>query len=160
MSQYKQGNQLFPTITPEKYIVSLRPDMTNSTFIGQETILFNTPNKLSTYTFHALDIVVEKATLVARNEIYATKISYNHNEQTVTFTIPDEARPGRKELSLTYSGVLNDRMKDWYRSELLREGEKHVLAVTQFEEIGGRQTFVCIDEPLAKAVLEVSVVLP
>ncbi|HSD98861.1 MAG TPA: M1 family metallopeptidase [Patescibacteria group bacterium] len=153
-------SQLFPTITPEKYTLSLRPNLETFTFSAEETIAFRTKKASKSLVFHGLEIVVEKAELFIGNTVFVPKISYDKKEHTVTFSFAKPLPAGEKKLCLFYNGLLDEKMKGWYRSEFKHGEEKHVLAVTQFEEIGGRQALVCIDEPAAKAVFDITLIIP
>jgi hypothetical protein len=49
-------------------------------------------------------------------------------------------------LSLQFHGFLNDQLRGFYRTEYEHHGEKHALAVTQFEACDARRSFVCWNE--------------
>jgi puromycin-sensitive aminopeptidase len=60
-----------------------------------------------------------------------------------------------------YRGVLNDKLRGFYRSTFTDDaGTEHVIATTQFEATDARRAFPCWDEPDRKAVFAVTLVVP
>jgi puromycin-sensitive aminopeptidase len=81
------------------------------------------------------------------------------NEQA-TFNFPETLNPGRWELQITYSGILNDKLHGFYRSTYKDlDGREKTLASTQFESTDARRAFPCWDEPASKAVFQVTLVV-
>jgi len=90
----------------------------------------------------------------------AVGVTLNVDDQTVTFAFADEVPAGDHELELKFAGVLGDNLHGFYRSGYKHKGEERWIATTQFEAVHAREGFVCIDEPAAKAVFEVSLTVP
>ncbi|KAL5559481.1 hypothetical protein UlMin_035692 [Ulmus minor] len=63
-------------------------------------------------------------------------------------------------LAIGYEGVLNDKMKGFYRSTYEHNGEKKNMAVTQFEPVDARRCFPCWDEPAFKATFKITLDVP
>lgn len=64
----------------------------------------------------------------------ASEIRYKEDAETVTFKFPSTLSVGVAKLSLEFTGVLNDKMKGFYRSKYTSlTGEERYAAVTQFE---------------------------
>ena len=67
---------------------------------------------------------------------------------------------GQGILSLTYTGCLNNQMAGFYRSGYTAiNGEKRIMASTQFEALDARRCIPCWDEPAIKAVFELSLIV-
>ena len=65
------------------------------------------------------------------------------------------------QLFMGFTGILNDKLRGFYRSEYtLPDGSKRVMATTQFEAPDARRAFPCWDEPAHKAKFEISLVIP
>ncbi len=80
---------------------------------------------------------------------------------TVTFTFPSELPVGEGVLTIKFSGILNNQMAGFYRSNYTDiHGVSKVMASTQFESLDARRAFPCWDEPSAKAVFSVTLVVP
>ncbi|PQM38353.1 aminopeptidase M1-like isoform X2 [Prunus yedoensis var. nudiflora] len=58
-------------------------------------------------------------------------------------------------LGIGFEGILNDKMKGFYRSTYEHKGEKKNMAVTQFEQVDARRCFPCWDEPAWKATFKI-----
>lgn len=154
------AQRLFPTIIPSHYAISLQPDLQTFTVRGEETITFITNQPSSSLVFHAYQITVKKALLRFKDtEISPKEITCDDTKKTVTFVFAEEVPSGEKTLDLTFDGVLSYKAKGFYKSKYEVNGKVQYMAVTQFEEIGARQAFVCIDDPSAKAIFSISLVV-
>lgn len=144
----KNSVRLPAHIKPERYKIMLQPDLDQFTFTGEETIYLLLEKPTKQITLHSVDLEIECKD--------AAKVSYNKKSETATFTFPETLQKGKRELKLIFTGILNDKMRGFYRSKY---GDKH-LAVTQFEATDARRAFPCFDEPSHKAVFEVSLRVP
>ena len=62
------------------------------------------------------------------------EISLDEGAETLTLTFPDPLPVGDGSLHIVYKGILNDKMKGFYRSKYTTpSGEERYAAVTQFE---------------------------
>ncbi len=154
------AQRLFPTIIPSYYTLALKPDLTKFTVEGQEQVTFTTTDTTNTLVFHAYQLQVTKAVLHGENREYTPKeITYDKAEKTVTFVFTEEVPAGEKTLDLKFGGMLSEKAKGFYRSQYEVNGQTKYMAVTQFEEIGARQAFVCIDDPSAKAIFAITLIV-
>jgi len=126
----------------------LRPDLENFTFYGEETIYLLLEKPTKEITLHSVDLDLE-----CEN----AKITYDEKTETATFTFPKNLEKGKGELKLKFTGILNDKMRGFYRSKY---GEDKHLAVTQFEATDARRAFPCFDEPSQKAIFDVTLMIP
>ncbi|MBY0376881.1 M1 family metallopeptidase, partial [Patescibacteria group bacterium] len=97
--------------------------------------------------------------LIKGEKIFA-KISYDTEAQTATFSFPKIVPKGKAKLILIFKGLLNDKMRGFYRSKYSVGGKERHMATTQFEATDARRAFPCFDEPAQKAVFHVSLVVP
>ncbi|MFA6256934.1 MAG: M1 family metallopeptidase [Candidatus Paceibacterota bacterium] len=152
--------RLSKKVIPTKYKLELKPDLENFTFSGRESISVNVLQKTKTITLHSKEIDIETADLTIKNEKIFGKISYDKKSDTATFTFPQLIPPGKYELTLVFQGILNDKMRGFYRSKYNVRGKAFHMATTQFEATDARRAFPCFDEPAQKAVFHVSLVVP
>ena len=98
--------------------------------------------------------------MVLNGEKTFAKVSYNKKAETATFAFPKILPAGKIKLTLVFKGILNDKMRVFYRSCYSVDGKECVMATTQFEATDARRAFPCFDEPAQKAVFRVSLVVP
>ncbi len=163
--------RLTKNVVPTEYEIELKPDLDNFTFEGIETISLSILKNTKTLTLHSKDIQIETAHILIEKKLpknkstekVFAKISYDEESETVTFTFRKilEARPKEfLKLTIVFKGILNDKMRGFYRSRYSIEGKELHMATTQFEATDARRAFPCFDEPAHKAVFHVSLVVP
>lgn len=152
--------RLSKDVLPVEYDIKLHPDLENFTFGGEETISLLLLKPTKTLTLHSKDIDVETAHVNLNNQKVFAKHSYNTKTETITFTFPKVLPKGKHKVTITFKGILNDKMRGFYRSSYVYEGQVHHMATTQFEATDARRAFPCFDEPAHKAVFHVSLVIP
>ncbi len=150
--------RLLDQIIPERYVLDIDVDMEGFRFSGDEKVGFNLVEPSRELIFHATGLEVSGAKLTGGAT--ATSATMNVDDQTVTVSFADEVTAGDHELELKFSGVLGDNLHGFYRSGYKHNGQQRWIATTQFEPAHARGGFVCIDEPAAKAVFEVSLTVP
>ncbi len=148
-------------VKPERYKIMLKPDLNESTFTGEETIYLSLEEPTRQITLHASELEIESAELIHNSkETWAGKISYDKKAETATFSFPKLLQKGKGELKLTFKGILNDKMRGFYKSKYQINGEDRHLATTQFESTDARRAFPCFDEPSQKAIFDVTLMIP
>ncbi|MBP6883898.1 MAG: M1 family metallopeptidase [Candidatus Pacebacteria bacterium] len=153
--------RLSKNVVPIEYNVELKPDLDNFTFSGVETINLNILKPTKTLTLHSKEIEVLTAHLLHGGEkVFAKKISYDEKAQTVTFTFGKNIAKGKTKLVLVWNGILNDKMRGFYRSKYTVGDKEYHMATTQFEATDARRAFPCFDEPAHKSIFHVSLVVP
>ncbi|MFA5095154.1 MAG: M1 family metallopeptidase [Candidatus Paceibacterota bacterium] len=157
-----QNIRLSKKVIPTKYEIQLQPDLENFTFEGMETITLSILKKTKSIILHSKELEIETASIVIDKEkIFAKKISYDDKNETAIFLFPRYI-PIKKDIKLTivFAGILNEKMRGFYRSKYYFEGKEHHMATTQFESTDARRAFPCFDEPAHKAVFHVSLIVP
>ncbi len=148
-------------VKPERYKIMLKPDLNEFTFTGEETIFLSLDKPSKQITLHAVELEIESAEFVHKNkEIWAGKISYDKKAETATFSFPKNIQKGKGQLKLTFQGILNDKMRGFYRSRYEVSGVSKHLATTQFESTDARRAFPSFDEPAQKAIFDVTLMVP
>lgn len=148
--------RLSKNVVPITYDITLQPDVKNFTFEGMEVITLSILKPTRTLTLHSKEIEIITADVAG---MFA-KISYNEKSEQVTFTFPKLILVGKIKLTLVFKGILNDKMRGFYRSRYIIKEAEHYMATTQFEATDARRAFPCFDEPAHKAVFHVSLVVP
>lgn len=149
-------------LLPEQYDLTLEPDLEKFTFEGLVKITCDVNVATDSVTLHAKELLISSAKFVAGDggkEFEASEISLKPKKMTVKFGFEDFLPVGKGVLEVKFSGILNDKMAGFYRSQYTdSKGVKRHLATTQFEAIDARRSFPCWDEPARKAVFVVTLV--
>ncbi|OGJ01507.1 hypothetical protein A3G53_00120 [Candidatus Nomurabacteria bacterium RIFCSPLOWO2_12_FULL_44_11] len=146
--------RLSKDIIPLEYKMELRPDLENFTFEGIETITLNLSRRTKIITLHAKELDIGT---VRVGKVFG-RVSYNKKQETAIFTFPEFIPAGKNRLTLVFKGVINDKMRGFYKSSYIFEGKAHHIATTQFEATDARRAFPCFDEPAHKAIFHVSII--
>ena len=149
-------------VRPARYAIKLEPDLRQFTFKGEENIAIEVVEATSEIVLNAIEIQVESATLSKDGTVVSTKeIRLDSSKETVTLDFGQTIPLGKGDLALTFTGLLNDKLHGFYRSQYVGpEGDQKYLAATQFEATDARRAFPCWDEPAHKAIFEVTLVIP
>lgn len=148
----KNVTKLYDTIAPINYKLDLTPDISTFTFTGSEIVTFTIEKPRKELVWHGDTLTINSAKI--GNE--TATISYNKEDQTITFGFDEEVGAGEHQLEIEFNGEISDSLHGWYRSQY-KDGDKTKwLAVTQLEATAAREAFVCIDEPAAKATFDVT----
>src|SRR5918996_892760 len=149
-------------IRPVKYQVSLSPNLTAFTFAGEETIEIEVHQPTSQIVLNAAELEIQEAYLLRDGQrTSAQTMAIDAEQETATLTFAAPLPTGTMQLFMRFTGILNDKLRGFYRSEYtLPDGAKRVMATTQFEAPDARRAFPCWDEPAHKAKFEISLIIP
>lgn len=160
MKNKKPKVRLSTGIIPIKYDIQLHPDLENFTFEGTETITVSIQKPTTKVILHSKEIEITTAEFKSGKDKNFAKISYQDKAETVTLAFAKSLPKGKNKITLTFKGILNDKMRGFYRSSYIYDGKIHNMATTQFEATDARRAFPCFDEPAHKSVFQVSLVVP
>jgi puromycin-sensitive aminopeptidase len=150
------------TAVPTRYEIRLEPDLDAATFRGEETVTVTVREPVTEIVLNAAELAIESA--VARGpdgRAVGGRAILDAEAERARLAFERRLEPGEWRLALRFTGVLNDRLRGFYRSSYKdAEGRPHVLAATQFEAVDARRAFPCWDEPACKAVFAVTLVVP
>ncbi len=159
----KGGNQvrLSSNVKPERYRLFIKPDLKGFVFEGEETIYLTLEKSTDEITLHAKELEISEVSFKTSNlKFQISKQIQNPQNQTVTFKFKNKIPAGKGELALKFTGILNNKMRGFYRSQYKHRGKQKHLATTQFEATDARRAFPCFDEPAHKAIFDVSLMVP
>ncbi len=152
--------RLSKDVVPLVYNIQLRPDLENFTFRGIETITLSLLKDTKSITLHSKEVEIETANVVInKSKIFGT-ISYDTKSETATILFPRIIKKGKTKITIVFTGILNDKMRGFYRSAYNVSGKEFHMATTQFEATDARRAFPCFDEPAQKATFHVSLIVP
>lgn len=145
------------TITPIHYNITLQPDMDTFHVNGTSEIEARVTEETDYIILHAKNMTI--ATFKVKDYTVKRTFYYEENDFFVAqMTTPLSG--GVVVMCLTYSYTLTATELDgFYNSSYdLPNGDKEVLATTQFEPTNARRAFPCFDEPAMKANFTISIV--
>jgi len=149
------------TVVPHKYRIRLEPHLDSATFAGSETIDVTVETAADEIVLNAAEIEVVAAQLTNGTETIGASPRYDEAMERVTLVLESTAEPGPWELRIDFNGILNDKLRGFYRSKFTDvDGNEQYIATTQFESTDARRAFPCWDEPDFKATFETTLVVP
>ena len=95
------------------------------------------------------------------NHMGSPEVELLPDQERLRLGIGNPLQPGGYRLQLEFKGILNDKLRGFYRSTFKDDdGNKHTIATTQFESTHARRAFPCFDEPDFKAVFGITLTVP
>ena len=157
------ATRLPTNVRPVKYRLTLTPNLSEFTFQGEETVELQVVEPTSQIKVNAAELQVSSAqvTFADGTILPATEIAVDEASETVTLSFGQPLPVGSANLNVHFTGILNDQLRGFYRSQYVdSQGQTHFLATTQFEATDARRAFPCWDEPAIKATYDVTLVIP
>jgi aminopeptidase N len=140
---------------PEHYTLWFGPDLASGTFKGREAIRVRLAAPAASLTLHAAEISFETVRLTAEGDTQIARVSTDTAAETATLSVDRALPAGLATIEITYSGVLNDKLRGFYLSSA--NGRKY--AVSQMEATDARRAFPSFDEPAYKATFDISMTI-
>ncbi len=148
--------QRLPTgVAPGHYSMWFAPDLEHATFRGRETIDITVQRPTTTITLNAAEIEFGAVTIDAGGRSQTARVALDEKNEMATVTVPQAIPAGPASIHITYTGILNDKLRGFYLSEA--NGRRY--AVTQMEATDARRAFPSWDEPAYKATFDVSLMI-
>lgn len=151
-------NVILPsTVTPIHYNITLQPDMNTFHVNGTSEIEAEANEETDYIILHAKYMTVSSFTV--KNYVVKRTFYYEENDFFIAQLNAPLAR-GRFVMYLMYNYTLTaTELVGFYNSSYtLPNGDREVLATTQFEPTDARRAFPCFDEPAMKANFTISIV--
>jgi tricorn protease interacting factor F2/3 len=145
-------------VNPVHYKIHLEPDLESFTFQGITVIEIIAENPIDKITLNAKDLAFRSCKVKQNEKYLECTLSTDSKKEEVTVSLPSKME-NSIELTIEYTGKINDSMEGFYRSKYEREGQARYIAVTQFEERDARRAFPCFDDPLKKATFDIEFVI-
>lgn len=158
MTEFKR---LPSNVLPVNYALEFTPNLTEFTFSGRAVIDVNVKEATSQVLLNSAELHFDKAVFEYANgtKVQTTNVALNEESELATLTFPQALNVGAGKLHIDFTGLLNDKLKGFYRSKYRHpNGEERYAATTQFEAADARRAFPCWDEPALKATFEIAIV--
>ncbi|HEX6238841.1 MAG TPA: M1 family metallopeptidase [Acidimicrobiales bacterium] len=150
------------TVVPRRYDLSLAPDLAAATFSGHESIRVDVAEATADVVLNAAELNIDRAEIeLPDGSRRPAGVSCDDEAERAHLTFDEPLPAGPATLHLDFRGILNDKLRGFYRSTFTdHQGNERILATTQMEATDARRAFPCWDEPDAKAVFAVTLVVP
>jgi puromycin-sensitive aminopeptidase len=151
------------TAVPSHYRLTFEPDLAAASFVGSAMVDIEVVAETDALVLNAIELEITAAALVdeAGHRREAVGIEYDEARERVTLRFSSTITPGPWKLSSDFTGVLNDKLRGFYRSTYTGDdGGTKTIATTQFEATDARRAFPCWDEPDLKATFGIALVVP
>ena len=153
----REAGRLPTEVRPAHYDLRLAPDLATSTFRGAVAITLDVGAPTDAVVCNAAELDVAEAWVDLDGRHIDGEIRLDADLEQLRVSLPETLPAGPAVLHLVFSGVLNDRLRGFYRSTFTAEdGGDRAVAVTQFEPTDARRAFPCWDEPAFKATFGVT----
>jgi aminopeptidase N len=149
------AQRLTGTVIPEHYALWFAPDLEKATFRGHETITVQVKSAATAITLHAAEIEFGETTLTAGGTAQTARVTLDAQSETATLTVSRPIPAGAATIQITYTGILNDKLRGFY----LSRANGRSYAVTQMEATDARRAFPSFDEPAYKAAFDISLMV-
>jgi len=138
----------------------LRPDIAAASFTGNVTITATAAEAVTEIVMNSIELTITAAMIRQGETSQQATPSLDDETERLLLTF-DQAVQGDIVIELSFDGILNDKLRGFYRSSFKDEaGVEHTIATTQFESTNARRCFPCWDEPDRKATFQVTLEVP
>src|SRR5258708_24001407 len=153
-------HRLPSNVVPERYKISLTPDLRASTFAGEENGAVRVIGATAEVVIKAIELEIDKVSAEGVGVIVTGKAALEPTHERARFTFERALEPGEWTLRIAFRGIVNDKLHGFYRSNYKdAKGTTHLVASTQFEATDARRAIPCWDEPALKARFKVRLVI-
>jgi Peptidase family M1 domain/Peptidase M1 N-terminal domain/ERAP1-like C-terminal domain len=149
-------------VVPQHVRLELELDPALDTFRGRVDIKLRVHRPVAAIEIHAHELDAESVSLRGTAGVRALGVSPRTESQTWLLTPEDGAgvAPGVYRLDISYRGIVHRNGEGLYRAEYTRQGKPQRTLATQLQAIHARTLFPGFDEPVFRAVFELTVRAP
>ncbi len=150
-------------VIPSRYQIDLEPNLEAASFTGSVAIEVAVSAPTSEVWLNAAELEIHSASIESADgeSQEASAITLHEKEERAQIALANEVSAGNYVLRVSFTGILNDKLRGFYLSRFTdSEGNERLIATTQFESTDARRAFPCFDEPDFKAVYGVTLTVP
>jgi aminopeptidase N len=154
----KAPGRLPKNVVPVDYDIAVTPDVARKTFTGTESVSLRFRTASDKVVFNTLNLKLKDVRLDGRP---VAGVHVDNRAQLTTLTLAAPAAPGKHELTLTYSGLIETRPQGLFvQPYTTAQGHQAVMLSTQMEATDARRMFPCWDEPAFRARFRLAATVP
>ncbi|MBI4883545.1 MAG: M1 family metallopeptidase [Actinobacteria bacterium] len=141
-------------VMPHRYTLALEPDLAAASFVGHVIIDATVNEAVDQIVLNAIELAISDVKVAGKTA------TYELDESTERLIIKTGHTRGTASIEITFAGILNDKLRGWYRSTYVdSDGKQQVIATSQMQATDCRRAFPCFDEPDFKAVFDVTLIV-
>ncbi|CAM4758864.1 unnamed protein product [Rotaria magnacalcarata] len=160
---HKLFERLPQTVVPTNYDLTIQTFLDTFKFNGHVIIHLKVNEPVDAVILYSADLQIDNATVTSnsKDELPGT-IKIDQENERVNISFDKKLEKGEHELSLKFTGDINNRMQGFYRNKYTAPDgiEVRYGASTQFEPADCRRAFPCWDEPNFKATFDITLITP
>ena len=154
MSHLDNPHRLPRTVLPSRYKVSLAPQLDEASFTGMVSIYATASEETPEIVLNAIELDIHSVTVNGRD------CAWELLDDLERLVIHHNTTAGDLEIAISFTGILNDKLRGFYRSTFVDDsGVSRTIATTQMQSTDCRRAFPCFDEPDFKAVFAVDLTI-
>jgi puromycin-sensitive aminopeptidase len=139
-------------VVPRRYDLTLTPDLAEATFAGTVHIEVEVVDPTALVVLNAIELELDEAWVTVDERRLDAEVALDEEAERASLQLPEALPAGPATVSIRFRGLLNDKLRGFYRSTFVDDaGIEHTIATTQFEATDARRAFPCWDEPDLKA---------
>ncbi len=149
------------TVLPRRYDLELEPDLGRGHVLRVPSpSTADVVESTDTIVLNAVELDIDEAWVEVSDRRIDVTVSVDDEAERATFALAEKLPEGPVTLRVQFRGILNGKLRGFYRSTFTdTDGAERAIATTQFEATDARRAFPCWDEPDAKAVFAITLVV-
>jgi len=150
------------SVVPSNYKIHLTPNLKEFTFKGVCEVQVSVKEAIQSIVCNAKNLEIQSAVVMKgeSGEEITGQPEVNDEKEELTVKLEKTVEAGPAVIKYVFTGILNDKMRGFYRAKYMVDGQERYAASTQFESTDARQAFPCWDEPAVKATFDIVVTGP
>ena len=109
-------HRLPSNVVPERYEISLTPDLRAFTFAGEENVAVRVITATADVVLNALELEIDRVSAERGGVTVAGKAALEPAHERARLSFERALEPGEWTLRIAFRGILNDKLHGFYRS--------------------------------------------
>jgi aminopeptidase N len=144
-------------VVPRSYFIHLEPNLETLVTDGFESIEIEVLKPTDRIVLNAVDTEISVAKIAIGDRKEELTPQFDSNQQTVSFALPDVLQPGPYTLSFAFQSRISQQPLGLFIQRYDSHGVLEQFLATKMEPGDARRVFPCWDEPVFRAVFQLSV---
>ena len=101
-------------VVPDHYSLVFTPDLKKATFAGDEVIQVRLTKASHSITLNSAELEFQKVTVEQSGNSQDAKTSFDPAKEQATLTVADQLAAGPATIRISFTGILNDKLRGFY----------------------------------------------